>query len=215
MQVLQFINWQLGSNIALCRFYLLMMSLEESFEVHTAETHVLWFSQSPRKGKLHSQFPCGSHTIQMMTCHRPLRFFIFGFLLCWNSDACLWSPKRLEVQIKWSNMCKMPQAVLHKELIKKQYWVSFPLRAVIKDSSHPQEQPRRTVNSNSMTGDQIPNPFSIPHVRNFKASVHFRKKRTNNMQIRASPAGSSFPSTTWLQEELFCLPGLHLIGEAV
>ena len=79
-QVLQLINWQLGSNISLCRFYLLMMSLEGSFGVHTAETHLLWFSQSPRKGKLHSQFPRGSHTIQMMTRHRALRFFIFGFL---------------------------------------------------------------------------------------------------------------------------------------
>lgn len=29
MQVLQFINWQLGSNISLCRFYLLMMSLRK------------------------------------------------------------------------------------------------------------------------------------------------------------------------------------------
>ena len=195
MQVLQFINWQLGSEISLCRFYLLMMLLEGSFGVHTPETHLLWFSQSPRKGKLHSQFPCGSYTIQMDDLPQTPSIFhlrVSPLLKLW----CLWSPKRLEVQIKWSNMCKMPHAALHKELIKKRYQVSFPLRAVIKDSSHPQEQPKRTVNSNSMTGDQIPNPFSIPHVRNFKASVHFRKKCTENMQIRASPAGSSLPSTT-------------------
>lgn len=125
MQVLQFINWQLGSEISLCRFYLLMMLLEGSFGVHTPETHLLWFSQSPRKGKLHSQFPCGSYTIQMDDLPQTPSIFhlrVSPLLKLW----CLWSPKRPEVQIKWSNMCKMPHAALHKELIKKTVSSFFP-----------------------------------------------------------------------------------------